>query len=71
MRCPFECCCFCHSVNGGGTVICCNVCYVCEHNRSVNCSSGCRCINALNEIFCGGMVFLMEESGGGSPGQNG
>ena len=63
-------CCSCGTVNGGGAMICCNVCYVWDHNRSVICSTGCGCINALNEIFHGAAVFLMEESCGGSPGQN-
>ena len=48
-------------MNGDVTVICCNVSYVWDHNRSVICPSGCGCNDASNEICCGGVVFLMEE----------
>ena len=64
-------CYFCHSVNGDMTVICSVVSYAWNHNRSVICPFGCGCNNAPNEICHSGVVFLMEEFGGGSPGQSG
>ena len=63
VMCAFLNCYFCCGGNGGGTVTCWNVSPIGDHNRlGVICPFGYGCIDALNEICLGGIVFLREES---------